>query len=155
MVTSIMMFFLQQTNIPSDFFTPASLGTLASCTTAVFVICSGIQKAFNYNPRWLALVVSIVVSMLGAFITEPSAKPETAIEAGKATESNSLNTGKEATKYIIAFINGFLIYASATGANQVFGNDSHRTPSGGSSGTANNRPEVRTEKKREFLSRWF
>lgn len=95
------------TPIPGDFFTTASLGTLAGATGAVYIICGTIQQVFNFNPKWLALLVSILISLLAAFVTQP--------------------TGGEPLKYFIALLNGFLIYATATGSNQVLGTGAEDT----------------------------
>jgi len=92
---------LHSSAIPGDFFTAASLGTLAGATGAVYIICSTIQKVFNFNPKWLALLVSVLISFSAAFLTQ--------------TNENDIS------RYFIALLNGFLIYASATGTNQVFG----------------------------------
>jgi hypothetical protein len=97
-----------QTGIPGDFFTPASLGTLAGATGAVYIICSTIQTVFNFNPKWLALLVSILISYLGAYVT--------------------LSNDDQVTKYFVALLNGFLIYAAATGTNQVVGKKAPEEP---------------------------
>jgi hypothetical protein len=88
--------------MPGDLFTPASIGTLAGATGAVYIICGTLQKVFNFNPKWLALLVSILISFVAALVTQPS--------------------NNEPLKYFIALLNGFLIYATATGSNQVLGN---------------------------------
>lgn len=124
---------LLQQSIPQDFFTTGSLATLAGCTGIVYVVSSGIQRAFDYNPKWLALAISIVVSLLAAYLSKG--------EEGART----------ATKYIIAVVNGFLIYASATGTNQILGNDKERSGGGGT--PAGIRPPL--QKKRGFFTRWF
>jgi len=87
--------------IPGDFFTTASLGTLAGATGAVYSICGTIQRVFNFNPRWLALLVSILISYLGAYLTQ--------------------SMGDPVTKYFVALVNGFLLFATATGTNQIAG----------------------------------
>ena len=92
---------VHSSGIQGDFFTTASLGTLAGATGAVYIICSTIQRVFNFNPKWLALVVSILISYAAAFITQSSEN--------------------DISRYFIALLNGFLIYATATGTNQVFG----------------------------------
>lgn len=89
------------TAIPGDFFTTGSLGTLAGATGAVYIICGTLQKVFNFNPKWLALLVSVIISYVGAYLTQ------------------SMNDA--VTKYFVALLNGFLIYATATGTNQITG----------------------------------
>ena len=121
--------------IPNDFFTSGSLATLAGCTGIVFVICSGIQRAFNYNPKWLALLVSIVVSLIAAYLAD---NPDDV---------------KVAQKYIIAVLNGFLIYASATGTNQIVGENPRSGNGGGGGTTAKHRESIQPNRK--LLTRWF
>ena len=114
--------------IPGDFFTVSSLGTLAGATGAVYIICNTIQKVFNFNPRWLALLVSVLISYLGAAIT--------------------VSTGDHVTKYFIALLNGFLIYATATGTNQVTGKKDDTTV---------HHTVIRQsiQQKRQFNTRWW
>lgn len=114
--------------VPGDLFSPASIGTLAGATGAVYIICGSLQKVFNFNPKWLALMVSILISFLAALITEPSSN--------------------EPLKYIIALLNGFLIYATATGSNQVLGKPAEDL----SSSFASKRI---LQKARRFNTRWW
>ncbi|KIO77725.1 hypothetical protein TH53_07235 [Pedobacter lusitanus] len=119
---------LHSSGIPGDFFTTASLGTLAGATGAVYIICSTIQKVFNFNPKWLALLVSVLISFAAALFTQP-------IE-------------NDISRYFIALLNGFLIYATATGTNQVFGTkpDTQTT-------TAAFRQTIKS--KRRFSTTWW
>ncbi|MFL5741464.1 MAG: hypothetical protein ACJ75B_14665 [Flavisolibacter sp.] len=140
---------LLETIIQQDFFTPSTLGTLAGATFVVFAISSGIQSAFNFNPKWLALVISILVSFIGAYIS---------MHAGEApqreTDATTAHSVQSAgVTYLIAFINGFLIYASATGANQIVGHD-HPSAPGGVQPSGNKREAAPTS-KRKALTRWF
>ena len=102
---------LHSSGIPGDFFTAASLSTLAGATGAVYIICSTIQKVFNFNPKWLALLVSVLISFAAALLTQ--------------TNENDIS------RYFIALLNGFLIYATATGTNQVFGSKPDSTHTAG------------------------
>ena len=129
------MFLLDTNTLGQDFFTVSSFGTLAGATFIVFAVCSGIQTAFNYNPKWLALIVSIVVSIIGAILSK--------------TAPGQAETGK----YIIALLNGFLIYASASGTNQIFGKDLHKK-NGEGAGTAGNMRKTLQPEKRKLLTRW-
>jgi len=117
------------TGIPKDFFTPTSLATLAGATGAVYVVCGTIQRVFNYNPKWLALLVSILVSYIAAFIT--------------------VSDGNDAIKYIIAFFNGCLIYITATGSNTMFGS----APGGGGPKPTGVTPAIIPN--RTFNTRWW
>jgi len=117
-----------QAGIPGDFFTTASLGTLAGATGAVYIICGTIQQVFNYNPKWLALLVSILISFLAAAVT--------------VTNDGHL------LKYTVALLNGFLIYATATGTNQVIGK----------AGTGNIHPAGLRQARRyprQFNTKWW
>lgn len=130
------MYLLNQM-IPNDFFTSGSLATLAGCTGIVFVICSGIQRAFNFSPKWLALLVSIVVSLIAAYMAADS------------------EPSRSAQKYIIAFLNGFLIYASATGTNQIVGKNPDDIEGSGGPGKASERLRLHKKSNRQLLTRWF
>ena len=55
--------------IPKEFFTVQSMVTLTGATGATFIVCNGLQKAFNFNPKWLALAVAISISFFGVFET--------------------------------------------------------------------------------------
>jgi len=116
------------TGIPGDFFTTASLGTLAGATGAVYVICGTLQKVFDFNPKWLALLVSVIISYVGAYLTQSMNDP--------------------VTKYFVALLNGFLIYATATGTNQITG-----TASGKDAQQAGFRQHLKT--RRNFSTRWW
>jgi hypothetical protein len=88
--------------IPSDLFTPSSMFTLAGATVITTVITNSCQHAFNWNPKWLGLIVAIIVTVAGAFFTS-DAKP---------------------VNYFMGLINGFLVYASSTGIMQMVGTPS-------------------------------
>lgn len=114
--------------IQGDLFTPASLGTLAGATGAVYVICSTIQSVFNFNPKWLALLVSILISYFAAYITS--------------------SNDDQVTKYLVALLNGFLIYVTATGTNQIVGKGPVAT-------TQKAGFQLKTTQKRQFTTRWW
>lgn len=114
--------------IPGDFFTLASLGTLTGATGAVYIICNTIQKVFNFNPKWLALLISVLISYLGAAIT--------------------VSSGDQVAKYFIALLNGFLIYATATGTNQVTGRKDDTT-------VHHTVIRQNIQQKRKFNTRWW
>lgn len=52
-------------DLPKEFFTIQSMLTLTGATGATFVIANGCQRAFNFNPRWFALVIAQVISLVG------------------------------------------------------------------------------------------
>jgi hypothetical protein len=127
------MFLLQDTNLPGDLFTRASFTTLAGATGAVYVVCNTIQRVFNYNPKWLALAVSLLVSGIAAFIT-------------KDKEPIGL-------KYVFAVLNGCLIFMAAAGANQLTAPTNPAT--GGGAAPSPSRAATASPKKRKFFTRWF
>ena len=86
--------------IPEDFFTSDTFGTLAGAAGAVYLICGTLQKAFNFNPRWLALLLSLLISFARTYMEQ--------------SQSDNLFKG-----LVTAMLNGFLIYATATGTNQL------------------------------------
>jgi hypothetical protein len=112
---------LRKPNTPGEFFTWGSLGTLGGATFGTLLISNGIQSAFNYNPRWLALFVAEIICLATAFYS---------------------STGGWDT-YIIAVVNGFLVYSSAVGTAQMTGRNNHEPGSGGGA------------ERRSFRSRWF
>jgi hypothetical protein len=122
-------------DIPKEFFTFQSMLTLTGATGAVFVISNGLQLAFNFNPRWLALVISQIVVLGGVYVT-----------------------GGVGIDYFIGLVNGFLVYCTAAGATLVGAG----AGSGGavardiSVATADDAkfPQV-SHHKRRFLTSWY
>jgi hypothetical protein len=122
--------------IPKEFFTLQSMLTLTGATGAVFVICNGLQAALNFNPKWLALAIALIISILGV-----------------------VQTGGKGIDYFVGVVNGFLIFCTASGATAITGNrpDLVSRDAGvirGRSGQASlpQRPNVQ---KRSFLTSWF
>ncbi|MGZ3871885.1 MAG: hypothetical protein ACXVJD_03140 [Mucilaginibacter sp.] len=83
--------------IPDQFFTVESMLTLTGASGSTFLICNGLQRAFNFNPKWLALIVAVALSITGVILT------------GK--------TG--IIDFVVGTVNGFLIYATAAGATEA------------------------------------
>ncbi len=104
-LVSCVLYLLPNSNkimdIPQDFFTPESMFTLTGATTATFIMANGIQHAFNYNPKWLALIIALIISLAGVYFS-----------------------GGTAANYFVGFINGFLVYASTVGIVQMLGSSS-------------------------------
>ena len=88
---------------PSDLYTVANVATLAGASALTVIISNTLQAVFNFNPKWLALVIAEALSFAGAFLTTP-------------TQHENLPT-----RLFLAFINGFVIYTSAVGAQQITG----------------------------------
>lgn len=161
--------------IPDSFFTPASLGTLASATLAVVVICNTIQNVFNFSPKWFALAVSILISIISAAITT-SAPAAGAITQKNAKKVDSVNVagvkppaaatadqsqdsaGKPISgfwKYVIAVMNGFLLFATATGSNQIAGQNHPPDPPASHDPVAKVKLAPAKPAKRKFNARWW
>ena len=122
---------MMNVELPKDFFTTASMLTLSGATGATFVICNGLQRAFDFNPRWLALGVAEIIILAGVYA------------------SGGASGGHTLTDYLIGIINGFLVYCSAGGATGVLGN---ATQGGGAPGAV---PAAQRENGRGFLTPWF
>jgi hypothetical protein len=121
--------------IPDQFYTIESMLTLTGASGVTFIVCNGIQRAFNFNPKWLALVVAIFISFIGVYMT------------GKSSISN----------YFVGLINGFLIYATAAGATEIAGSSQNTR----SRQNDENEPFSLSPNKsnhllkRKFASSWF
>ena len=115
---------------PKDFYTLASMLTLSGSTGATFVICNGLQRAFDFNPRWLGLAVAAVVVLGGVYASG----------------------GRSPVDYLIGIINSFLVYCSAAGATGALGSGGDRPVS---RGTTMAPSDGHPGSKRRFLSPWF
>ena len=116
-------------DVPTEFYTPQSILTLTGATGAVYVISAGLQHAFNFNPRWFALAISLVLAVAGAYATQPPV----------------------VGSYLIAIVNGFLIYCTAVGVNSV-------TAKPGDSAAVSKgvlRGGKSTSSRRNFRSSWY
>ena len=122
-------------DLPGDFFTRASLLTFGGATAATFVVPNALQAAFGFNPRWLALAVAELICL--------------AVVA---------SAHGDAVEYLIALVNGCLVFCSAAGATTITGHGTDAT-------TTRARVAVRdltasgltppSAGKRRFLSPWF
>ena len=117
--------------IPKEFFTLQSMLTLSGATGATFVVCNGLQKAFNFNPKWLALGVAQVIVLTGTFLS-----------------------GGTGVDFFVGVINGFLVFCTAAGATQAGGGRQGRSRAiaRGADDAAN--PQLTLDKRR-FLTPWF
>lgn len=115
--------------LPSEFFSSESILSLAGATLITTVITNSCQHAFNWNPKWLGLIVGIVIAVVGVVFTE-SPQP---------------------VNYIMGFFNGFLIYANATGIMQMAGKSApDPTPTRGD-GLESFKPVI----NRRFNHKWY
>lgn len=122
--------------IPPEFFTVQSMGTLTGAAGATYTIANGLQSAINFNPRWLALVIAEVLCAFGVFASHPN--------------------GALGSDYFIGVVNGFLVYWTAAGATSMSSLASGRTGSKG--GAVPRGPGSRTETtagRRAFSTPWF
>ena len=85
-----------------DFFTLASFATLTGCVVAVVAIVNALRHALNWGPRWFGLSLSILIAFVALYITA---------NVGDAPKTENLGL----FKYLLAFVNGCLIYTSAFG----------------------------------------
>lgn len=119
--------------IPKEFFTLQSMLTLTGAAGATFVISNGLQAAFNFNPRWLALAIAQVIVIVGTKLT-----------------------GGGGADYFVGIINGFLVFSTTVGATHALGGGGG---GGGAPPVARGAEEAvapqRTESRRRFLSPWF
>ena len=115
--------------VPPEFFTLQSMLTLSGAAGATFVICNGLQRAFNFNPRWLGLLIAQLLAVFGVH-----------------------QSGGSGTDYFIGFINGFLIFSVAVGATNIAGGSAPPM-------IARGVPDVdlprRALDRRGFFSPWF
>lgn len=119
-------------SIPKEFFTPESIFTLTGAASAVYVVCGALQHALGFNPRWLALLLSLAISLIGTHIAQSAAW----------------------TDYLLAVLNGFLIYCTAVGVNTVLAT---RDGQGGSQlKTRSPSPDSRSRvSPRRFRTSWW
>ena len=111
--------------MPSTFFTNESFFSLAGSTAIVFVVCNTIQRVFNFNPKWFALLLSEMVALFGTWAAQRSHLP---------------------SDYLIALLNGCLIYSAAGGGTAI-----------AASAETGNRKGLLGDltHERKFLSSWF
>lgn len=90
-------------DLPKEFFTAQSATTLTGAAGITYVVAGAIQSAFNFNPRWFALLIAIAVAQFGVWYTK----------GGMAD-------------YLLGLLNGCLIYLTAVGISSVTGRSSSR-----------------------------
>lgn len=115
--------------IPQEFFTPASMLTLTGTAGATVLVCNGMQRALNFNPRWLGLAIGEALSFYGTYVTAPQIT---------------------LTEVIVALVNGFLIFATASGVTGIGGSAQRRSKAQKSTRGAKD-----DARQRGFWSPWF
>jgi len=114
--------------VGNDLMTLQSLATLGGASFATTAVANVSQQVFGFNPRWLALLVAELV-MLGV--------------TAQATGSTAI------APYVIAVINGTIVYSAAVGANTLSGQPHPHNATGlGPGGQTNSI-------RRTFWTRWF
>jgi len=91
-------------DLPKDFFTPESALTLSGAVAMTYVVSNTCQAAFGFNPRWLALLIALVISLFGVWSTHGGL-----------------------TDYVFGVVNACLIYLSAVGVSAVSAKRAVRT----------------------------
>ena len=84
--------------LPSEFFTPASLGTLAGATGIIGAIAATVRKLTGWQSKWLVFGASVVVGITAASL------------AGR------LDT---LTDWLVALANTCLLFCTAIGGNEA------------------------------------
>lgn len=113
--------------LPADLFDQSTILTLTGASGAVYVVTSAIQHATNYNPRWLALLLSIALGIAGAL----------------TLQSPTL------VDYLVGLINGCLIYCTTVGVNSVTAKPERVIVAKGKA------KKSFDQQPRNFRSRWF
>jgi len=85
----------------SDWFTLGSFAVFASATSIVMVLVNVIRHVFGWGPRWFGLLVALGVAVVGAVYT------------------GIFEEGFDLPKAVIVLLNGFLLYATAFGVQNV------------------------------------
>jgi hypothetical protein len=111
--------------MPSTFFTNESFFSLAGATAIVFVVCNTMQKVFNFNPKWFALLLAELVAIFGTWSAARVHVP---------------------SDYIIAVLNGCLIYSAAGGGTAIVSSAEAGQQKGMTEGLS---------RKRGFFTSWF
>ena len=129
---------IQESAIPAkELFTPESLTTLVGLTGMVYVASNSLQRAFNFNPKWLALVIAEILSLFALFY---------AFKQSGATATSM--------DYLIAVFNGFLVYLTSAGATAGVNNVVNREPPDDKIDVEGRYRPI-SKSRRRFNSPWF
>lgn len=114
--------------MPSQLFSNESFATVAGASGIVFIVANTIQAVFNFNPRWLALAISELVALYGVHAAQVTPVP---------------------SDYVLALLNGCLIYCTAVGGTSIVGSAKAR-------GRSKAPPQTgQQERRRDFTTKWF
>lgn len=117
--------------VPEGFFSIATFSTLAGATGIVLVVTNGLRQAFGADPRWLGLVVSQVVMITGVLLLDGGAK-----------------------EYLMAVLNGFLVFSTASGAATITSPHSKQDGNSKLMGMMHSKAHTK-ESKGTFFRSWF
>lgn len=118
--------------IPNELYTTSSLLTLSGSATAVWIITSTIgyligKRKSKEIKKWVGLVLALLFALLGATqVQDP-----------------------DLITWVVAIVNGFLIYLTAIGANTVIGISAPPLPE------SPIRETSATETRGGFTNPWF
>ncbi len=119
--------------LPNEFYTIETLFTLTGATTGVWVITSVIGyliPGLSSNiKKWLGLVLAFVFVFLGV----------------------AFGQDKSPLIWVVAFVNSFLVYLTAVGANTITAHAASR----GSNDDGPFRPVGRSSKRGGFSEPWW
>jgi hypothetical protein len=102
-----------------------SLATLGGASFAVILVGNVFQYVFNWNPRWLGLIVAFLLAGLGV----------------------ALVPQRQWVDWVVAIIRGFQIYATAVGIASITGNEKYEP--------VVERGPVGAKRRRTFWVQWF
>jgi hypothetical protein len=88
-------------DFPKELYQPKTLLTLGGASVAVVVVCGVVGYVFNFNPKWLGLLVSLGIAFVGLTAIGPDFH------------------ARRAAYITAAVVNGALIYSQAVGLNAL------------------------------------
>src|SRR5579859_4123679 len=83
----------------TELYKPKALFAMGGATLAVTVFCAAFGNAFNFNPKWLALLVAEILAFGGGLRIPP--------------------TKRDRWWGLVAFFNGCLLYCQSIGINSI------------------------------------
>ena len=116
----------------AQFFTWGSLATLAGATGATFVVTNTLRTAFDFAPKWIGLVIAQFVCIATAYYA-----------------------GKVGSDYVIAILNGCLVFLSAAGASSAGAVIANPRPIDATSKGGNVLAQQPLPKDSRFFASWF
>lgn len=119
----------------AEFFTWGSLGTLAGATSATMVITNTLRSAIGWDAKWVGLAIAEVICLGAAFAT-----------------------GSSGSDFVIAVLNGCLVYLSAAGTTAAGGAVTQGTAVRADARSSNVGARAGTEDRprdRSFFASWL